>query len=304
MADHSEAKRACRMLAVLFAAWLAAYVGVGLAESASAIVDDRGVEVPIPPSVARVVVAGTPLYAEILVDLGALDLLVGVTESPDNPPQVAGVTSIGPSFPAPNIELIIALEPDVVLGAVFDVRDRLEAAGLTVITPVAFITGIGGLFNVIEAVGLVVGKGGEAEVLVNRISRRIVLVESAVVQEEPVPAAFLFPSGDGPPFAAGKGSIEGELLARAGGVNVFSDVAGGNVVSLEELIARDPHVIFTDLSQVALITNHPLLAGVSAVKGGRVFGVKASSLTSTRVADALQAMAKAMYPQAFPDSTD
>jgi iron complex transport system substrate-binding protein len=234
-------------------------------------------------------VAGTPLYGEILVDLGALDVLVGVTDSPDNPPELDDVLKIGPSFPGPNIELIIALEPDVVLGAVFDVRDQLEAAGLVVVTPVAFIAGISDLFKVIETVGAVVDREGAA---------------SAVVQEDPVRAAFLFPSGDGPPYAAGKGSIEGELLTRAGGLNVFADVAGGNVVSLEELIARDPQVIFTDLSQVDLITDNALLSGVSAVKNARVFGLKASSLTSTRVADALKSMALALHPGAFSGSAD
>lgn len=296
-------KSCCGWRLVLFLALIGACFNAGWAQPERVVLDDRGMTIPLPPSVERVVVAGTPLYAEILVDLGALNLLVGVTDSPDNPPQVADVLKIGPSFPSPNIELIIALEPDVVLGAVFDVRDQLEAAGLTVVTPVAFITGIGDLFTAIEAVGLVVGKEAEAAALVSAISRQIVLVESAVVQEEPVRAAFLFPSADGPPFAAGKGSIEGELLTRAGGSNVFSDVAGGNVVSLEELIARDPHVIFTAPSQLALISGNPLLSGISAVKSGKIFGVKASSLTSTRVADTLQAMAKALYPQAFPDQT-
>lgn len=289
------------MKALLFLALLGACFNAGRAQPQRVVLDDRGMAITIPTLVERVVVAGTPLYSEILVDLGALDLLVGVTDSPDNPPQVADVVKIGPSFPSPNIELIIALEPDVVLGAVFDVRDQLEAAGLTVVTPVAFITGIGDLFTAIEAVGLVVGKEAEAAALVSAISRQIVLVESAVVQEEPVRAAFLFPSADGPPFAAGKGSIEGELLTRAGGSNVFSDVAGGNVVSLEELIVRDPQVIFTAPSQVALIGGNPLLSGISAVRNARIFGVKASSLTSTRIADTLQAMAKALYPQAFPD---
>lgn len=291
------------MRVLSFLALLGVCFNAGWAQPENVVLDDRGRAIALPPSVERVVVAGTPLYAEILVDLGALNSLVGVTDSPDNPPQVADVVKIGPSFPSPNIELIIALEPDVVLGAVFDVRDQLEAAGLTVVTPVAFIAGIGDLFTTIEAVGVVVGKRYEAAALIDAISRQIVLVESAVVQEEPVRAAFLFPSDDGPPFAAGKGSIEGELLTRAGGSNVFSDVAGGNVVSLEELIVRDPQVIFTAPSQVALITDNRPLEAISAVKNGRVFGVKASSLTSTRVADTLQAMAKALYPQAFPGQT-
>lgn len=280
--------------------WLMGLGQVGvLGQSGVSIRDDRGVEVVVPQPVERVVVAGTPLYAEILVDIGALPLLVGVTDSANNPPEVAGVTTVGPSFPSPNVELIVDLAPDLVLGAVFDVRDQLESLGLVVLTPVSFIQSIRDLFTLIEGVGTAVGRAEAARLLVRDISLELVLIESNVIQETPIPAAFLFPSADGLPFAAGKGSFEAELIARAGGRNVFADVDGGDFVSFEEVIERDPQVIFTDPSQVALILDNPLLAEVAAVKGENVVGIVASSLTSTRVAQPLAAMARAMHPQAF-----
>lgn len=270
-----------------------------VAQGGQVVVDDRGREVQLPERVERVVVAGGALYAEVLVDIGALPLLVGVSDSPDNPPEVAGVPSVGPSFPGPNLELIVSLVPDVVFGAVFEVRERLEAAGLVVVTPVGFLTSLGDLIKLIETVGLVVDRQAQAGALVGQITREVVTIESAVVQEPPKRAAFLFASADNPPFASGKGSLEAELLARAGGQNVFFDVAGGGVVSFEEVLTRDPEVIFTDPSQVANITGNPLLVDVAAVRSGRVVGIKASSLTSTRVAEALRAMAEALHPQAF-----
>jgi len=289
----------------VFVRWTLVLLLVGLGQAGVwgqngvALVDDRGFEVIVPQPVERVVVAGTPLYAEILVDIGALPLLVGVTDSANNPSEVAGVTKVGPSFPSPNIELIVDLEPDVVLGAVFDVRDQLESLGLVVLTPVSFIQSIRDLFALIDGVGAAVGRAEGARSLVRDISRDLVLIESVVVQERPKRAAFLFPAVDGPSFAAGKGSFEAELMARAGGLNVFSDVSGGDFVSFEEVIERDPQVIFTDPTQVALITENPLLADVSAVKTGNVVGIVSSSLTSTRVAQSLEAMARAMHPQAF-----
>jgi len=269
------------------------------AQSGRTVVDDRGREIAVPPKVERVVVAGTPLFTEILVDLGALDKLVGVTTSPDNPPEVAAIAEVGPSFPSPNIERIVELNPDVVFGAVFDARDRLEAAGLTVITPVGFITSVADLFTVIRAVGLVVDRAAQADRLVGQISEGIVRLESRVAQQTPKRAAFVFAAAGNPPFASGRGSFEGELLARAGGLNVFSDLEGGGVISLETLVARNPEVIFTDRSQVENITGNPLLQNVAAVKSGHVVGVKASSLTSTRVVDTLAALAKALHPEAF-----
>lgn len=285
---------------LLFSLFLGLATGnAGWAQIKHIVVDDRGQEIQVPDPVRRVVVAGTPLYTEVLVDLSATGVLVGITDSSENPPEVAQIPSVGPSFPSPNVELIVALQPDVVFGAVFDVRDQLEAVGLTVITPVGFIANIADLFALIRVVGLVVDRALAAELLVGQISEEIVIVEGVVAQETPKRAAFLFASADNPPFASGKGSLEGELLARAGAQNVFSDVAGGNVVSFEEIIERDPEVIFTALTQVENITNNPLLAAVTAVKQGQVFGINASSLTSTRVGEALRTMAQLLHPGAF-----
>jgi len=273
--------------------------GPGWGQVRHVVVDDRGREIPVPAVVERVVVAGTPLYTETLLDLNARDVLVGITDSPNNPAAAEGIPTVGPSFPSPSIERIVDLEPDVVFGAVFEVRDRLEAAGLTVITPVSFISGIEDLFTVVEMLGLVVDRSLEAALLVGRISRELVSVESRVTQRPRRPAAFLFASEGNPPFAAGRGSLEGELLARAGATNAFADVDGGGNVSVEAILERDPEVIFTDPSQIERITGNPVLAEVTAVANGDVVGIKASSLTSTRVAEALLAMARALHPDAF-----
>jgi iron complex transport system substrate-binding protein len=272
--------------------------GAGLAQSKVIIVDDRGKEIEVPLPVERVVVAGTPLYTEILVDLGAKDLIIGVTESPNNPPEVSDVPRVGQPF-QPNVETILALEPDVVLGAIGDVRDQLEAAGLIVVTPVLFIQSLPDIFYIMDVTGLIADRAVEAELLIGRISERIVSVESVVVQRDRVRSAFLFAPPDTPPFAVGRGSVEGEILARAGAENVFADIEGVQQVSFEAVVERDPDVIFTDPAQIENITNNPLLRDVKAVQEGRVVGVKASALTSTRVAEALRAMAEALHPDAF-----
>jgi ABC-type Fe3+-hydroxamate transport system substrate-binding protein len=99
------------------------------------VIDDRGVEVTIDSQPNRIVVAGIPLYTEILIDLGALDRLIAVAGSPDNPPEVADFPTVGPSF-SPNVEVIISLDPDLVLGPGDwgGERGKLESAGITVLT--------------------------------------------------------------------------------------------------------------------------------------------------------------------------
>ena len=262
------------------------------------VVDDRGQEITIPEWPERIVVAGTTLYTEILLDIGAGDRIVGVTSSPNNPPEVAGLPQVGPSY-SPSVEAILALGPDLVLGAWGATREGLEAAGVTVLTT-GWITGLSDIFKTIRTVGLAVGSPAEADRLIGRIAEEVVEIESKVFGLPPVRAAFLYMSApDTPPYAAGAGSIESELILRAGGANVFADVAGFPQVSLEELVKRDPQVIFTDPAQVENIYGSKVLLGISAVEGKRVYGIKASAVTSTQVAEALTEMAQRLHPEAF-----
>ncbi|MCK4391439.1 ABC transporter substrate-binding protein [Candidatus Bipolaricaulota bacterium] len=260
------------------------------------VIDDRGLEITIEQQPIRIVVAGIPLYTEILIDLGAIDRLIAVAASPDNPPEVANLEPVGPSL-SPNVEVILSLEPGLVLGAWGAVRDKLEEARVVVLFT-GWITGIPDIFATIRTVGTAIGRGEEAEALIGRIAEEIVTIESRVLGEEPLKTAFLYASmPDVPPYAAGSGAIENELIIRAGGTNVFSDIQFGAPVSLEEIVSRDPAVIFTDPSQIENITNNALLQGVSAVKDERVYGIKASHVTSTKVAAVLKLMSEFLHPE-------
>lgn len=267
------------------------------------VVDDRGQEITIAAEPQRIVTM-LPLYAEILLDLGAGERIVGTAESPGNPPELEGLPSVGSSF-SPSVEAIVALEPDLVLGAWGEVRDKLEELGVVVLTtggPGGYIRGIPDIFASIRAVGVAVGLAGKAEDLVGRIAAEIVLIEAAVLELPKVRAAFLYmASPDSPPWVAGRGTAESELLLRAGGENVFSDVAGFPQVSLEELILRDPQVILTDPAQVENVLGSRLLQGVSAVREERVYGIQASTIVSTRVAEALRRLAGLFHPEAFEE---
>lgn len=285
---------------------LAVLMLLGLIASAQqypvTVVDDRGLEVTIESQPNRIVVAGIPLYTEILIDLGAIDRLIAVAASPDNPPEVADLETVGPSF-SPNVEVILSLEPDLVLGPGDwgGERSKLEELGITVLTvgrSGGYIPTIPDIFASIRAVGTAVGAKEKAKLLIGQIAEEIIIIESTVLTEPPVKAAFLYAgTPDTPPYAAGSGAIENELILRAGGVNVFSDVQGFPQVSFEELLSRDPEVIFTDPSQIENITNNALLQGVSAVKNERVYGIKASHVTSTKVAEVLRTMSEFLHPK-------
>jgi len=262
------------------------------------VTDNRGIEVTINSQPNRIVVAGIPLYTEILIDLGAINRLVAVAESPDNPPEVSRLPTVGPSF-SPNVEVILSLEPDLVLGPGDwgGERGKLESAGITVLTT-PLISRIPDIFSTMRTVGMVLGLKEQADALIGRIAEEIVTIEALTLAEEPIRAAFLYASmPDTPPYAAGSGAIENELILRAGGVNVFCDVQGFPQVSLEEVVSRNPEVIFTAPSQIENITSNTLLKSVSAVKNGRVYGINAAWITSTKVPEVLKQMGTFLHPE-------
>ncbi len=284
----------------LVALLLVGIVVPSLADYPVTITDDRGKQITITKRPERIVVAGTPLYTEILIDLGALNRIVGVSESADNPPEVANVPRVGPAF-NPNVEAIISLKPDVVFGAIGAIRDTLERAGLIVVSlgkkGSGAIDSVTEIFRTIRSVGLVIeGDTKRADTLIGKIAEEIVTIEGTVLDRFKPTVAILYPAGEQPPFAAGRGTPENEIVLRAGGINIFPDVADYKQVSFEEIVKRDPSVIFTDPLLIPLITQHRLLQGVKAVREKRVYGIGASQWVSSRIAQTIKTVADLLHP--------
>jgi len=82
---------------------------------------------------AERVVSLAPSITEVIYELGGGDRLVGVTSMCDYPPKAKDVDKIGSYF-KPNLEKIISLKPDIVLGmeegANVSIRNRLNMFGV------------------------------------------------------------------------------------------------------------------------------------------------------------------------------
>ncbi|MFC2081618.1 ABC transporter substrate-binding protein [Candidatus Bipolaricaulota bacterium] len=259
------------------------------------VADDRNTPITIESAPQRIVVVAA-LYAEIIIGLDAADRLIAAAESPDNPTEATDLPSVGPTY-APNVELIVGFEPDLVLGATDwgGERPALEAAGITVLTT-PLLTSVSSILDSIRTVARAIGETERGALLVGRIAAEIVQAEEAALGLPQVSVAFLYAtSQDDPPYTAGSGAIENELILRAGGRNVFGDVEGFPQIGFEDILTRNPDVIFTAPSQIAYIVDNPLLQSVSAVANGRVIGIRASVVASTQVAEALRVMIEALH---------
>ena len=273
-----------------------ALVGIVLAAgSGFEAVDDRGQTIALSRAPERVVVLGA-FYAQMLVDLGADGLVVGLGDSPDNPPELRSVASVGPAY-APSVELILSCAPDLVLGATDWNGDRgaLEAAGVPVYSAPWFVS-VESLFDAVTRVGTVLGKAREAEALVGRVRGAMdeAMAGAGAAQTASTRVAYVYAQPGGTLYAMGKGTPEDDLLTKAGVRNAFSEVEGYTQISIEALVARDPAFIVTDPTQIGIFLDHPVLSTLTAVVSGRVVGVPARLVASTRIHEAFRTIVNAI----------
>lgn len=257
------------------------------AQTIRTITDSAGRVVTVPDRVDSVFAAGPP--AAILLYIMAPDRMLGwpranraeereflATPYADLP-EMGTLTGQGGEA---NLERVIALQPDLILdfGSVRDnfvdlanrVQDQTSIPDL--LTDGRFESTPAALRLLNKA--LCVPERGEAlardaEATFARIDALL-----AEVPEAERPRAYLARGPDG--LESGVvGSINTEILERAGGVNVLgrSDTARGLVqVNFEALLATDPDVIVTwDRQFFATHRDNPLWARMRAVQEGKVY---------------------------------
>ncbi|MBE0635110.1 ABC transporter substrate-binding protein [Candidatus Bipolaricaulota bacterium] len=259
------------------------------------VIDDRGQQIAIEDRAERIVTLNA-LYAQIIVDLGESHRIIAIAASADNPDELADLPTVGPAF-APNIEVLLGMDPDLVLGANDwgGERPALEAVGVPVLTT-PWLMSVRGIFDTVRTIAAALDVSQAGELLVGRIATQLIEAEAVALGKPTVSAAFLYAdSSENPPYAAGADSIEHELILRGGGTNVFGELEWSVQVSFEEILARNPEVIFTAPSQVENITGNVFLQSVAAVVSGRVIGIRASTVASTQVADALVAIINGLH---------
>ena len=205
------------------------------------------------------IVCASPAVAEIVFALGCGDRVVGVSEFTDWPPEAAAKPSIGGAL-SPNRERILALEPDLILA-----QGQSEALGAF-----AQARGIGfRTFPLDTLADLRAAISGFAEFLgVPARGRDLLENMDADFAALPVrePATVFIALGHAPGdlsglMTSGPGTFLSEIVAQAGGSNVFADVdILWPKISQETLIRRKPAVILDFQSVAADETRRAALA--------------------------------------------
>ena len=195
-----------------------------------------------PETVPQRVICATPAVTEIVYALGCGDRIVGVSEFADWPPEAAQKPRIGGAL-APNREKILVLKPDLILS-----QGQSELLG-----SYAKAQGIGFASLPLDTLG-------DLRAMIAGFAAALGVKDRGLelLAEMDADFAAIYVAGTTPVFLAlghvpgdlsglmtsGPGTFLSEIVAKAGGSNVFSDV---NIlwpkISQETLIRRAPAVI-------------------------------------------------------------
>jgi iron complex transport system substrate-binding protein len=224
---------------------------------------------------------------------------------------------------APAREVVVQLQPDFFYSSgAFDFSEgnasREDFASMGAVVFDGSNTCIPGpeqsvdmLFDEIETLGVIFDRQAEGQALVQSIQADLDAVAGRIAGLEAVPT-FIFDSwGDDPIYVLG-GGYWNDVIARAGGVNLVPDGNyDGNYdtpPSRELLATVNPEVVFSiaypgsDLDAFeATLTD--VIANSPAAQNDRIVRLPTYP-GDPRIAEWVEAMARALHPEAFAEPTD
>lgn len=272
------------------------------------VTDGLGREVTL-DGVPQRIISLAPSNTEILYAIGAGDQVVGRDTLSDFPEEAASATDIGSTFQDLNTELIVSLKPDLVLAAEVNTPEQvkqLEDLGLMVYY-LKNPTTLEEMYANLELVAQLTGHSQEAAELVESLQARVAAVDEKIAPISSRPSIFYELDATDPakPYTAGKGTFITQLIDRAGGYNIASDLDGYPQMSLEQVVAADPAFIILGDARYGVspesIAQRPGWENLSAVKNENVvpFNDDLVSRPGPRLVDALEELAKLLRPELF-----
>ncbi len=249
---------------------------------------------------AKRVVSLSPSTTETLYAIGAKDVLVGRSRYCDYPPEVLSLPQVG-GYTDPSVEAILALSPDLVVGARGPsgraLVDTLSARGIATYFPET--ESVDAITRMVTGLGERTGKKHEAADTVRVMRTKLDAVEAAEKKRPRVRVMLVF--GLRPVVVAGPEGFPNEMLARVNAENVVKKGGAYPSISFETVIAMDPDVIVN----AAIAESHgsqPITkdaAGwqsVRAVKEGHVASLADEAVLrpGPRIADGVESLARAI----------
>lgn len=288
-------------IAALFAALLLG--GARATEYPLTVIDDLGREVTLTAEPQRLI-AMVPSHTELVCALGACERLVAVDDFSNHPEAVNDLPHLGSAF-TPDLEALVALEPDLVL---VDEYSEMAAAlsELGIVVYAGTPQSLDEIFDSYEIVGALLNREAEAALLADRVRGTIDAVAARTAGIEPVRVYFEI---DATPYSVGPNSFIGLLLARAGGISIVpADLGDFPQIDPEFVVAADPEmIVLADApfgESLATLRERPGWSALGAIEKGAVAELSQAQVdllnrAGPRVGEAVQFLAQLLHPDLF-----
>ncbi|AZC21008.1 cobalamin-binding protein [Pseudomonas sp. CMR5c] len=189
------------------------------------------------------VVSLAPSLSEIVVELGAADLLVGVLDAGERPAPLKDLPSVG-RYGQLDIERLLSLRPDLLLlwpGSVGPAQKE-QLARLGIPTLVAEPHDLAQLTAQVAEIGQRLGRAQAGQVLAAQLDQQLAQLRQRYRRESPL--RVFYQVWDRPLYTVGGGQIISDALAVCGARNVFADQPlPAPQVSIESVLQRNPQAI-------------------------------------------------------------
>lgn len=209
------------------------------------------------------VVSLAPSLSEIVVELDAADLLVGVLDAGERPAELKGLPSVG-RYGQLDMEQLLSLRPDLLLLWPDSVgpAQREQLKRLNIPTYVAESRNLDQLTEHIEAIAVQLGRAERGISLAATLRQRLVSLRERYRRDEPL--RVFYQVWDRPLYTVGGGQIISDALQVCGARNVFADLTlPAPQISVEAVLLRDPEVILaSDQAQLDAWKAWPQVAAV------------------------------------------
>lgn len=283
------------------------------------VTDATGTTVTIEEEPQRVLVLG-PSATQTIWEIGLQDRVVGIDAFSTYLDGAGDIPVVSQGISRVDYEAALEQDPDLILidgnSYADSVATEFRQSNVTVVK-LESVASLDGVVNKTMHVGRLLGACSAAHERATALEERIATVREAV-EGEPTPTLFydLGSAQGSARYSVGPNTFIGDIITKAGATNI---VSLGNFtspypqVSNEFILRQDPKwllVTYTPGSQYgpstpeearAAVANSSVLSETQAYEMGNVIVVNANNLNqpAPRVVEALEAIAKAIHPEAY-----
>lgn len=255
------------------------------------------------------IVSLMPSNTEIVYELGALDRIEARTDADTYPEEVTDIESVGSGL-EPNIEEIIAMDPDVVLAhassGIEDSLSQVKEAGIPVVT-VPDAQSFDAVYDSIELIGTAIGEEEEAAEVIDGMKEDVSDVKEATEEAETGRQVYVEVGASPDLYTAGSGTFIDEMLGAVHAENAARELEGWSMVSEEEIIDASPDTILTtyptEEEPFEVVASREGWGTVPAVENEEVYALSSDKVSrpGPRLTEGLEEMAERIHPDAMAE---